>query len=145
MIKRRPIVLLVEPDASYRILLAHLLEDNGWRVLTASSLANAVEATKAPDAVVISIEVAAADHEEVREAARLCASLNPAKDIPVVLISELSEDEYRNDLRQLDTNYRWLRKPLEAGALNSLLIELLDNTHKASDRSVKGGATRGKR
>ncbi len=115
-------VLLVEDQERLRTVLAEVLKELGYRVLTAKSGEEALDIVAAPnvaiDALVSDVVMARIGGPELATRMR---ALRP--NLPILLMSGYADDA---QLSAMDPQPAFLQKPFRPGALAAKLRELLD-------------------
>src|SRR5688572_18856837 len=100
-------VLIVDDNISFRSQAARLCEKEGFTAVTAGNVSelSQVLATATPDLVLIDIELPQIPGH------RLGALIRARRNVPIVLVSALSEDRVRRLFEASDAN-GWICKPL---------------------------------
>jgi CheY-like chemotaxis protein len=117
-------VLVVDDEFGVAEVLQSILEDEGYRVVTAingkQALTRLVEHT--PDLILLDYMMPIMDGTQTVAAIRQDPAL---KNIPVILMSSLEEAAVRETCTDYDT---FLRKPFRAMAVLRLVAELLSQS-----------------
>lgn len=101
-------ILIVDDNPTFRMQAARLCEAEGFRTITAGSvsdLATVLSSGAAPDLVLIDIELPQIPGH------RLGTLIRARSNVPIVLVSALSEDRVRRMFEASDAN-GWICKPL---------------------------------
>jgi CheY-like chemotaxis protein len=117
-------VLVVDDEFGVAEVLQSILEDEGYRVVTAINGKQALTrlAEHTPDVIMLDYMMPILDGTQTLEAIRK----EPAfKNIPVIMMSSLEEAAVRETCTDYDT---FLRKPFRAMAVVRLVAELLSQS-----------------
>ncbi len=120
-----PLVLVVDDEPDIRDLIQINLEGAGYRVATASSGEEALEAVdrEAPDAIFLDVMMPGVDGWSVLENLK-AASGHDLSDIPVFMVTGMSETEHR--LRGgIEGALRYITKPFDPLELITAIEEVL--------------------
>lgn len=115
---RAECVLVAEDDPAVRSLIVRILERRGFDVLEASNGAVALEVLHAGGAQ-IDMLITDANMPEVDGPTLIAAATESRPDLPVLLISGTSDEEFA-------TTTPYLAKPFTAGQLSARVREILD-------------------
>lgn len=136
-------ILIVDDNASFRAQAARLCQSEGFSTLTAgnvSELATVLAGGGAPDLVLIDIELPQIPGH------RLGALIRARQNVPIVLVSALSEDRVRRLFEASDAD-GWICKPLTRDKLIAAVTRFVTKTREdvkppTIDISSGGGKTR---
>jgi len=126
-----PLLVVADDDESMRLLLARILESEGWRVACADGGAQAIEAlrTGAPDLLILDLMMPGTSGWDVL--AFMDGRPSLAR-VPVVVLTAFAE---RSDGAWRDVgapSRRMIHKPVDADLLLRLVGGLLDRARAAS-------------
>lgn len=134
-------ILIVDDNATFRMQASRLCEREGFATLTAGNISElaAVLATSKPDLVLIDIELPQIPGH------RLGTLIRSRGDVPIVLVSALSEDRVRRLFEASDAN-GWICKPLTRDKLVAAVNRFVTPASPAPQREsgpIGGSGARG--
>jgi len=125
-----PTILVVDDDKLVRNLLVRTLEDDGYRVLAADSMATALElARRAADISLVVTDVVMPGGSGVDAAHALWID-RPG--LPVIFVSGYTDNRIDGELLARSC-VRFLAKPFDPDALLDLIAQALANATKLAD------------
>jgi CheY-like chemotaxis protein len=132
-----PTILIIDDNPAFRMQAARLCEREGFQTLSAGSLSElaSVLASAKPDLVLVDIELPQIPGH------RLGTLIRSRHNVPIVLVSALSEDRVRRLFEASDAN-GWICKPLTRDKLIGAFTRYVLNEGKAAE-PLAGRATRG--
>ncbi len=135
-------ILIVDDNAPFLTQAARLCQSEGFSTVTAGSVSElaGVLSTATPDLVLIDIELPQIPGH------RLGALIRARRNVPIVLVSALSEDRVRRLFEASDAD-GWICKPLTRDKLIAVVTRFVTRTREdvkpaAIDVSSGGGKTR---
>jgi CheY-like chemotaxis protein len=120
--RQRPLILVVEDDATGRELLSHYLVENGYAVAYASTGAEALELAHRLKPAAISLDILLPDEHGLHILSRLRADPE-TRNIPVVVVS-ITDDR---DLGLSAGAAAWLVKPVQRREFIEALDQVMPN------------------
>ena len=131
-------ILIVDDNATFRMQASRLCEREGFATLTAADISElaAVLASSKPDLVLIDIELPQIPGH------RLGSLIRSRGDVPIVLVSALSEERVRRLFEASDAN-GWICKPLTRDKLVAVVNRFVtpSSAPPAEDPGPVGGST----
>ena len=135
-------ILIVDDNASFRAQAARLCQSEGFSTVTADGVSElaGVLATTTPDLVLIDIELPQIPGH------RLGALIRALQNVPIVLVSALSEERVRRLFEASDAD-GWICKPLTRDKLIAAVTRFVTKTRDevrppSIDTTSGGGKTR---
>ena len=123
---QRPSVLLVEDYADNRLMMRHLLELSGYRVLEATNGEQAIRLARleSPDLILMDLSLPQVDG---LSATRQIRSYPHLRDVPIVAVSAHDTADFHAEALASGCN-EYVTKPIDFGQLESIIHSLL-TTH----------------
>lgn len=117
-------ILVVDDSVSIRQVVARLMEDQGWKVMTAKDGIDALEKMREnrPDFIVLDIEMPRMNGYEFLTAVRNQAAY---KDIPIAMLTSRTADKHREKAMALGAK-GFVVKPYNDEEFVNLVLELTD-------------------
>jgi chemosensory pili system protein ChpA (sensor histidine kinase/response regulator) len=118
--------MVVDDSVSIRQVVARLMEDQGWKVLTAKDGIDAFDklSERRPDLIVLDIEMPRMNGYEFLSALRTQVGLN---DIPVVMLTSRTAAKHREKAKALGAK-AFIVKPYKDDDFVQLILNLTGRT-----------------
>jgi chemosensory pili system protein ChpA (sensor histidine kinase/response regulator) len=120
-------IMVVDDSVTIRNVVSHLLQRQGWKVLTAKDGIEAIEVlhTWQPDLIILDIEMPRMNGYEFMRSIR---AQEKFKDLPVVMHTSRSSEKHRQKAESLGVN-AFVTKPYEEEAIIALIKDLSPKKH----------------
>ena len=126
MTDAKKLVLVVDDEPDVRTFITAVLEDNGYRTVTAADGVQALEQVKAEQPALITLDVTMPEKSGVR-CYRDLREGETTKAIPIVIITGVSEDfqKFISTRKQVPPPDGYLAKPISAEGLLAEVRKLI--------------------
>ena len=120
-------ILVIDDDADIVTFLTTLLEDNGYRVLSASDGLKGLEAARAARPDLISLDIAMPEKSGVRFYRELKADPD-LSGIPVIMVTGVADDfkQFISGRKQVPPPEGYIGKPIDEAKYLATIRSLLD-------------------
>ncbi|HXM33993.1 MAG TPA: response regulator [Pyrinomonadaceae bacterium] len=121
--RKRPRVLLVEDYEDNRLMMKHLLEMSGYRVLEATNGEQAIKLAKLeiPDLILMDLSLPQVDGLSATRQIRTYPHL---RDVPIVAVSAHDTADFHAEALASGCN-EYVTKPIDFGQLETLIHSLM--------------------
>ncbi len=138
LILERPLnIMVVDDSVSIRQVVSRLMEDQGWKVLTAKDGIDALErlSESRPDLIVLDIEMPRMNGYEFLGALKARSGF---EEIPVVMLTSRTATKHRDKAKALGAK-GFIVKPYNDDEFVRLIIELTGRGSRQVKREIVGG------